>query len=38
MNPEHPLYVSALKGFNSSIMDYDTYIFEDGSILFVVAE
>jgi hypothetical protein len=37
-NPEHPMYTSALKGFNSSIVDLDYYMFENGAILAVVAE
>lgn len=36
--PEHPAYVSALKGFNSSIVDLDYYTFENGAILAIVAE
>jgi len=30
--------VSALKGFSSSIVDFDQIIFEDGANLFVVGE
>ena len=37
-NPEHPNYVAAMKGFNSSLVDMDQYIFENGAILSLVAE
>ena len=37
-NPEHPMYTAALKGFNSSIVDLDNYMFENGAMLALVAE
>ena len=37
-NPDHESYVSALKGMQSAIVDFDFYLFQDGSTLFVVGE
>ena len=37
-NPEHENYAAAIKGFNSSVVDFDFYDFGDGSVLFLIAE
>eukprot|EP00350_Pseudokeronopsis_sp_OXSARD2_P008848 CAMPEP_0170544496 /NCGR_PEP_ID=MMETSP0211-20121228/3234_1 /TAXON_ID=311385 /ORGANISM="Pseudokeronopsis sp., Strain OXSARD2" /LENGTH=176 /DNA_ID=CAMNT_0010848155 /DNA_START=1 /DNA_END=531 /DNA_ORIENTATION=- len=37
-NPEHPAFVSAFKGLRSAVVDYDYFIFEDSSMVLVVAE
>jgi Flp pilus assembly protein TadB len=37
-NPEHSSYVSALKGMQSAVNDFDYFKFDDGTTLIVVAE
>jgi hypothetical protein len=37
-NPDHESYVSALKGMQSAVVDFDFYLFQDGASLFVVGE
>jgi len=37
-NPDNESYVSALKGMQSAVVDFDFYVFEDGATLFVVGE
>jgi len=37
-NPDHESYVSALKGMQSAVVDFDFYVFQDGTTLFVVGE
>jgi hypothetical protein len=37
-NPDNESYVSALKGMQSAVVDFDFYVFQDGATLFVVGE
>jgi hypothetical protein len=38
VNPTHESYVSALKGMQSAVVDFDFYRFQDGATLVVVGE
>lgn len=37
-NPEHPAFIAAIKGFTSAIIDFDYMVFENGTVLTVIAE